>query len=242
MNDPSFVPTPFFGAGRGFGDPRPSLLASRRHTARFILIVCGIAVVGFLQSRHSVPSPGGSRLALYVSIAALQVLFVWFVHKGIRTRNGSLRDLVGKGWGSPFDGLRDTALALLFVVALRVCAALLQYGLGQSSANTGFLLPNGLLESLLWIGVAITAGVCEEIVYRGYLQPQLWALCGSLPGAIVLQSFVFGVAHFYQGWRPAVITAVCGLAFGLLAAWRKSIIPGAIAHSFIDIIGGLVRR
>jgi len=172
----------------------------------------------------------------------LQLLFVWFVRKGIRARNGSLRDLFGQGWRSPLNGLRDTALALLLVVALRGCSALLQYVLGQSSANTGFLLPNGALESLLWIGVSIVAGVSEEMVYRGYLQPQLWALGGSLPLSIALQAFVFGMAHVYQGWRPAAITAVYGLGFGLLAAWRKSIIPGAIAHSFIDIIGGLVRR
>ena len=242
MNDDSLENASFSGASRGFGDTRPPLLASRRHTIRFVLIVCGIAILGFLQSHRSAPSPGGSRVALYVSIAALQLLFVWFVHKGIRARNGSLRDLIGKRWRSPFDGLRDTALALLFVVGLRGCSAVLQYVLGQSLANTGFLLPNGPLESLLWIGVAITAGVCEEIVYRGYLQPQLWALSGSLPLSIALQALIFGVAHVYQGWRPAVITAVYGLVFGLLAAWRKSIVPGAIAHSLFDVIAGLFRR
>jgi membrane protease YdiL (CAAX protease family) len=233
----------FPGASRGFGDLRPPLLASRRHTIRFVLIVCGIAILGFLQSHRSAPSPpGSSRVPLYVSIAALQLLFVWFVRKGIRAHGGSLRDLFGKRWHLPFDGIRDTVLALLFVVALRGCSLLLQHLLGQSSANTAFLLPSGPLELLLWTGVAIAAGVCEEIVYRGYFQPQLWALCGNLPLAIALQSLIFGIAHVYQGWRPAIITAVYGLAFGLLAAWRKSIIPGAIAHSLIDVIAGIFRR
>ena len=233
----------FPGASRGFGDPRPPLLASRRHAVRFLLIVCGIAILGLLQSHRSAPPlPGSSRIPLYVSIAALQLLFVWFVRKGIRARGGSLRDLFGKRWHSFFDGLRDTVLALLFVGALRGCALLLQYLLGQSSANTAFLLPSGPLELLLWIGVSIAAGVCEEIVYRGYLQPQLWALCGNLPLAIALQSLIFGIAHVYQGWRPALITAIYGLAFGLVAAWRKSIIPGTIAHSLIDVIAGIFRR
>jgi CAAX protease family protein len=209
---------------------------------RFILIVCGIAIVGFLQSRQSIPSAGSSRVPLYLSIVTLQLLFVWFVHKGIRVRHGSLRDLFGRGWCSPFDGLRDTALAFLFVAGLRGCSALLQSLLGPSLASTRFLLPHGTLESLLWIGVSIAAGMCEEVVYRGYLQPQLWALSGILPLSIALQSLIFGMAHAYQGWRAALITAFYGLVFGLLAAWRKSIIPGAIAHSFIDIIGGLVRR
>jgi membrane protease YdiL (CAAX protease family) len=111
-----------------------------------------------------------------------------------------------------------------------------------SSSLWGFLLPNGPLESLLWVGVAIMAGVCEEVVYRGYLQPQLWALSGSLPLSIALQALIFGVAHVYQGWRPTIITAVYGLVFGLLAAWRKSIVPGAIAHSIVDLIAGLFRH
>jgi len=233
----------FPGASRGFGDLQPPLLASRRHAVRFVLIVCGIAILGFLQSlRSAPPSPGSSRVPLYLSIAALQLLFVWFVRKGIRARGGSLRDLFGKLWHSLFDGLRDTLLALLFVAALRGGSFVLLYLLGQSSANTAFLLPSNPLELFLWFGVSVAAGVCEEIVYRGYLQRQLWALSGNLPLAIALQSLIFGVAHLYQGWRPALITAVFGLAFGLLAAWRKSIIPGAIAHSLIDLIAGIFRR
>ena len=138
--------------------------------------------------------------------------------------------------------MRDIVLGVLFVVVLRVCSELLQHLLGRSFANVAFLLPRNLAESVLWIGVATTAGICEEIVYRGYLQPQLWALSGSLPLSIAMQAIIFGAAHAYQGWRPALITAVYGVAFGLLAAWRKSIIPGAIAHSLIDIIGGLLRH
>ncbi|MDP9004016.1 MAG: CPBP family intramembrane metalloprotease [Verrucomicrobiota bacterium] len=193
----------FPGASRGCGDLRPPLLASRRHAFRFVLIVCGIAILGFLQAHRSAPSPGGSRVPLYLSIAALQLLFVWFVRKGIRARGGSLRDLFGKRWHSPSDGLRDVVLALLFVAALRACSPFLQHLLGQASANTAFLLPIGPLELLLWIGVSIAAGVCEEIVYRGYLQPQLWAASGNIPLAIALQSLVFGVAHVYKvGGRP----------------------------------------
>lgn len=242
MNDNSFEDGSVSRACHDFAQCRPPLLASRRHTVRFILIVCGIALLGFLQSHRSAPAAGGSRVALYVSIAALQLLFVWFIHKGVKARSGSLRDLIGRRWRSPFDGLRDTALAILFVVGLRGCSVVLQHVLGHSVANTGFLLPVGPLESLLWIGVAITAGVCEEIVYRGYLQPQFWALSGNLPLSIALQALVFGVAHVYQGWRPAVITVVYGLAFGLLAAWRKSIVPGAIAHSLVDVIAGIFRH
>lgn len=99
----------------------------------------------------------------------------------------------------------------------------------------------GPIESAAWVLVAAIAGVCEELVYRSYLQPQLWSLNRSLPAAILLQALIFAAAHLYQGWRPTLVTAIYGLGFGLLAAWRRSIVPGAIAHALIDMLGGLLR-
>ena len=96
-----------------------------------------------------------------------------------------------------------------------------------------------MFESAVWAVVSVAAGICEELVYRGYLQRQFWSLTKSLPLAFVLQSVVFGVGHIYQGWKPALVTASYGLVFGLVAAWRRSIIPGAIAHAVVDIMGGL---
>ena len=85
----------------------------------------------------------------------------------------------------------------------------------------------------------MAAGICEELVYRGYLQRQLWGLTRSLPLALVLQSLIFGFGHIYQGWKPAMITGIYGFIFGLVAAWRRSIIPGALAHTIVDVMGGL---
>jgi membrane protease YdiL (CAAX protease family) len=195
-----------------------------------------------INGRRLAAPAAGSHIVLYVSIAALQLLFVWFVRLGIRARAGKLFDLVGTRWSKPADVVPDISLALLFVLALRVSSPLLRHLLGQASANTAFLLPTGFAESVLWIAVSITAGVCEELVYRGYLQRQLWALSGNLPSAIGLQAVIFAVGHAYQGWRPAVITGIYGLGFGFLAAWRKSIVPGAIAHALVDVIGGLFPR
>jgi membrane protease YdiL (CAAX protease family) len=56
--------------------------------------------------------------------------------------------------------------------------------------------------------------------------------------ALFLQAIIFAIGHIYQGWKPALVTANYGLIFRLVAAWRR-IIPGAIAHAVVDIIGGL---
>jgi membrane protease YdiL (CAAX protease family) len=63
-----------------------------------------------------------------------------------------------------------------------------------------------------------------------------------VPAALVLQAVIFGVSHGYQGWKQVVIISVLGLLFGLLAHWRKSLVPGMAAHAWADIYSGLLNR
>jgi membrane protease YdiL (CAAX protease family) len=86
--------------------------------------------------------------------------------------------------------------------------------------------------------VSISAGICEEIVFRGYFQRQFAAYTNSMTGAVVLQGLVFGLGHSYQGMKQVVIISVLGMLYGLLAAWRRSLRPNMIAHAWSDIWGG----
>jgi membrane protease YdiL (CAAX protease family) len=226
----------------GFADPPPAALASNRHLRRLLYIVLGIAVAMLVQARKSVPSQAvPSRVPLYLALIAVELILVWFVAIGIRVRGHTLRELLGRRWRTAFDGLGDLVLALATAGFLRVAGPFLYYLLGRWASNTSFLLPTTLPESIVWIAVSAAAGACEELVFRGYLQRQLWSLTKNLPTALLLQAFIFAIGHIYQGWKPALVTAIYGLVFGLLAAWRRSIIPGAIAHAIIDVIGGLIR-
>jgi len=227
----------------GFADPPPDALASDRHLRRLLYIVVGIAVAMLVQARKSAPTPAvSSRIPLYLALIAVELSLVWFVAIGIRARGHTLRELLGRRWRTPFEGAGDIILALATAGLLRISQPLLYYLLGRWSSNTGFLLPTTLPESALWIAVSVTAGACEELVFRGYLQSQLWSLTKNLPAALLLQAFIFAIGHIYQGWKPALVTAIYGLVFGPVAAWRRSIIPGAIAHTIIDVMGGLIRR
>jgi membrane protease YdiL (CAAX protease family) len=182
-----------------------------------------------------------SRLPLYFALIAVELVLAWFVAIGIRARGHTLRELLGRRWRTAFDGLGDVVLAIATAGFLRVAGPFLYYLLGRWASNTSFLLPTTLPESIVWIAVSAAAGACEELVFRGYLQRQLWSLTQNLPIALLLQAFIFGIGHIYQGWKPALVTVIYGLVFGLVAAWRRSIVPGAIAHSIVDVIGGLIR-
>lgn len=67
--------------------------------------------------------------------------------------------------------------------------------------------PGNWLEGILAVCVAASAGVCEEIVFRGYFYRQFYALTRSVAAAVLLQAIVFGAPHVYQGVRPSVMAA-----------------------------------
>ena len=122
---------------------------------------------------------------------------------------------------------------------MNALAHLLKSAPNQAIRN---LFPQGRLEVALYLAVALTAGFCEEVIFRGYLQRQFAALTRGATGGIVLQGITFGAAHGYQGWKFMLMIAVFGTMFGLLAHWRGSLRPGMIAHFLQDGIGGLVGR
>ena len=59
---------------------------------------------------------------------------------------------------------------------------------------------------------------------------------------VVAQGILFGASHGYQGWRSMAVIAIFGCAFGILAAWRKNLRPGMMAHAWQDLFTGLVLK
>ena len=223
----------------GFAVPAPPPLASVRHLRRFLYIAVGIGIAMVLQTQRSTPAPVTSRIPLYLGLIVVELLLARFVVIGIRAYGFKLIDLLGYRGRKTFDGVIDFLTVVGTAALLRYLGPVLFRLVGRWTSQTGFLLPATLSESVVWVAVSLAAGICEELVYRGYLQGQLWSLTKSLPAALALQSVIFGFGHIYQGWKPALVTAIYGLVFGLVAAWRRTIVPGAIAHALVDILGGL---
>jgi uncharacterized protein len=92
----------------------------------------------------------------------------------------------------------------------------------------------------VWIALSVTAGICEETVFRGYLQRQFTAPTKSAPAGILLSAVAFGAAHAYQGFRIVILIGLCGALFGILAYWRGSVRPGMIAHTWQDSLNGVL--
>ena len=111
-------------------------------------------------------------------------------------------------------------------------------GLGHAASIQTFL-PRRAGEILLWVGVSVSAGVCEELVFRGYFQRQFEVFTRSRWIALFLQAALFGISHGYQGLEACVKIAIFGAFYGLLALWRGSLRPGMIAHGGSDILSGI---
>ena len=79
---------------------------------------------------------------------------------------------------------------------------------------TQFLAPSNLFELLIFMGLAASAGICEEIVFRGYLQRQFAALTKNIAAGIVASAIVFGASHLYEGPERMIIIGVFGALLG----------------------------
>jgi membrane protease YdiL (CAAX protease family) len=100
--------------------------------------------------------------------------------------------------------------------------------------------PHRGIELTLWTALSVTAGICEETIFRGYLQRQFMALTKSAPDGILLSAATFGAAHAYQGLRMVILIGLYGAMFGILACWRGSVHPGMIAHAWQDSLNGVL--
>ena len=80
----------------------------------------------------------------------------------------------------------------------------------------------------------------EELVFRGYLRIQLGAFTGRAWLAILIQAMIFGLAHAQQGAASATRIAIYGLALGVVAHSRRSVVPCILAHVATDLVSGLV--
>ena len=99
------------------------------------------------------------------------------------------------------------------------------------------MLPHNRRDYRHFIAVSLTAGVVEEIVYRGFV---LWYLSLLMPlwGAVIVSSVAFGLGHSYQGAIGGLRCGLVGLAIAIFYVVTGSIWLPIIAHAALDILQG----
>jgi uncharacterized protein len=221
---------------------RYSLIASPIHTILVLVVLGGWAILhkSFADQLSVAANP--NRVRFYIVTIFYEWLLFVLVLAGVRCRGASVLIVLGDHWHSLRQALRDIGIAVGFWIV----AAMLLWVFGwllrvtTQDSNTQFMLPHRGLELTAWIALSVTAGICEETIFRGYLQRQFVALVKSAPAGILLSAAVFGLAHAYQGFRMVVLISLYGAMFGILAYWRGSVRPGMIAHAWQDSLNGVL--
>jgi membrane protease YdiL (CAAX protease family) len=176
---------------------------------------------------------------------AFEWIMFAYVALGVRRKGISMKQFLGPRWSAGKGNLIDIGIAAGFflvitVLLLGTVSQLL--GIKSGMDDVKFLLPSGPIELVVWVLLSITAGICEETLFRAYLQRQFAAWTRSLPVGVVLSAILFGAGHIYQGAKHTIVIGLLGLFLGIMAAVRGSTKPGMIAHSIQDSVAGLISR
>ena len=99
------------------------------------------------------------------------------------------------------------------------------------------LLPSTDTERRWYAATAITAGICEELLYRGFLIPYLhynfkvqdWTIIAVLSGII------YGLSRLYQGFKGFSQTALTGFAYTYVYLFSGSVVPAMVFHILVEL-------
>ncbi len=203
----------------------------------------GKVLYGWLKSaaQHHGPS---RKVPVYVAIIALVWSLSGILYLLIHRHSIALSDL-GEGYGHP----QRTIVALAALLAIfsilvvqnvrqleRTDPVELDKGLGKGKS----FYPVSRIEIAFFILLALSTGICEELIFRGWLVSFLGAFTHSIWIGVVLASVAFGFGHAHQGPKGMMITGLLGLIFGVIFVVTSSLICVQVIHVAINLANGLV--
>ena len=238
----------------------PPLLGWPDHLLFLILVVAypvRAAVFGIRRlQRASEEELPRVKLSAYRDAIVLQWLFatalavLWLVTRRPWGSLGLVPRLTG--------GLGGVLVGLAIIVAVLVRQGYLQPAddvslehVRQRTRHLERVLPTTLRERSWFFALAGTAGVCEEVLYRGFLIWYLLAWAGfcvpnqallALLVAAIGSSLVFGAGHVYQGARGALLTALVGGFLAAVYGITRSLYAGMLIHALMDIHAGYLSQ
>lgn len=99
------------------------------------------------------------------------------------------------------------------------------------------LLPHGVDERVTFALLSVTAGICEEVLFRGFGIAYLHWLWpdASKTAVIAITAACFGLVHLYQGARGVVLTGLVGAYLAWLVVTTGSLWPAIAIHALLDL-------
>ena len=190
-----------------------------------------------------------SKSAEYVKSAAMLwamtafLLYVFFEESLTVASPQVLPSESWKGWSTIALFVAFIAYLVFVIISMRknpeVRKQVLDaFNRGGDSLND--ILPSSWKEyALFTLLLSVSAGVCEELIFRWYLFNFIdvhthWVV------ALLISSIFFGMWHFYLGWQHVMKSALVGALLCGLYLYTESIIIVIVAHTLMDIYAGTV--
>jgi membrane protease YdiL (CAAX protease family) len=186
---------------------------------------------------------GRERIRLYLST----ILFQWVLTALIGWRAFS------RGFGESELGLSApwTPKILLITFAgailialghwlnLRRMAGISHPSMDSLRAMAKRIFPRSGSELLVFLLLALTAGVCEEFIFRGFVIAALSRAQLATWEVILWSSLMFGAAHLYQGKGGSIGTGLLGVVLAGARIAYHSLLPVMVWHAVLDVVAGI---
>ena len=101
-------------------------------------------------------------------------------------------------------------------------------------------LPDSYRQLPAYIFMCVTAGICEEIIFRGFLITYTKTFFETDLPAILIPAAVFAVAHYYQRTSAVIKIFLLSVIFGFIFLRSGSLWIVMFLHFAIDLAGGLI--
>jgi membrane protease YdiL (CAAX protease family) len=213
-----------------------------------IFLILGVVLPsrGRHRMRHLMSLPevtGRDRIKLYVST----ILFQWALAVTVCWR------ALARGLTPPALGLTTGQSSSVVLAAITGAAVIgiahwlnlrrmahAKHPAAESLRAMGArLFPRSAVELGFYILLAITAALCEEFLFRGFVIAALFQVGFSTWIVVICSSFMFGAAHLYQGKGGSIGTGILGTLFAGVTIAYHSLLPVIVWHAVLDIVAGI---
>lgn len=217
-------------------------VAGRRMVAYFVLtvalyigVMAPVALLSFTPVEPLLPSSTAQLFVLHAIFAG--VLVVWFAVGHLPRQSGEPGLLAVLGLTKDPNPIRELGLGTVigFGIWGAVVVALVAVGLAVQSlsgaeapAPPPMVLWMAAMPVWLRLAVSLSAGVFEEVFFRGFLQPRI---------GIPLSTVLFAMAHLSYA-QPTMLVGVTllSLCYAFLTEWRGSVWAAISAHTVFDAV------
>lgn len=212
------------------------------HTVLLAALLLGGSLFSARRMHRS--AAGSHHLARYGLTILFELVLLLLAWWGLRMRRIPINEVLRfqRGWRTWAEDLGAAAVFWIVsaVILVAIGLVLRVAHLATPQKTLVALAPRSGIELLLWVVLSMTAGFCEEFVFRGYFLRQFSSLRAGVGLGVLASSLLFGVSHGYEGAAGMIAITAYGALFCVLVFLRRSLRPGMMAHAWHDIFSGVM--